>query len=99
MPDTAYLFGVVVLILVAVNIGAFYANVAISETGTQNSIDDISSNVDDLQATETSALNILLIFTGILGWSFGLLPFWLDLSLIFIRLFGYYLLARLIRGV
>jgi len=99
MRTDALFLLVIVAILVITNIAV--ANIRNEyENAADENQDDLS---DDLPgAIDSSGVNSVTTFqiiAGIFAWSFGLLPAWLDTFFIVLRLFGYYLIGKLIRGV
>lgn len=75
-----------------------------SELGNQSTLFNNDDVVGDAEASLTSATpdnsyTVLKTFAGILAWSFGLLPAWLDVALLVLRGIAWSIVYKWIRGV
>ena len=91
-----YIF--VVLIITNVLAGLLTAEFGNSSSTNTLNEEELEQGIDDLQA-ESGWLTTLKVFSGVFAWSFGLLPAWLDMYLLMLRAVGYFILAKIIRGV
>ena len=96
-----------ILILVVVNFVAFNFNSAIGEAAgefnTQNTVESARVIIDNLNDTSvlapvTGAVSTGKIIAGILLWTFGVLPLWLDLLLSVIRIIAVVSIIGIVRG-
>jgi len=101
--DTKYLI-TVLAVLIAINFGGVLIYQEFSGTSSQFN-DNLISNSSDLSVISESSgsgtgfVLWLKALSGILAWSFGLIPAWLDLILVMIRVLGYIIVIRMIRGI
>lgn len=98
--DSEFLFAIV-LILVVSSLVSASLQATFNSSSSSNNLDSVAQQSEDLTqvADSTTAITALKVLGSILIWSFGLLPTWLDTIFILLRIMGWYLLARVIRGV
>jgi ABC-type glucose/galactose transport system permease subunit len=93
--DISILSGIV---LVFILLGGLlpYVNAEFETTGTQANVDGLSANVGQevSGASAVSAFDVLFSIFTMFFWTFGALPFWLDLFFIVIRIIFAVTLAR-----
>ena len=100
MGDTATLIWIVSVLIVS----NLVAGVITTEFGGSSSTfdqDTVLSDVEFLKddVSEANSFTLLKIISGVLIWSFGLFPFWLDIMFLILRITGWLIVLKIARGV
>ncbi len=107
MATKEYILITCLVILIGVNFAVFNVRSSFEgsagEFSTQNVKDQQMGVVEALNSTSiiapiTGTITTGRILAGILLWSFGLLPVWLDLILTIVRLIALAMIIAIIRG-
>lgn len=92
--DTGILIGIVAVLLVTGTLLPFI-NSAFDDNETTFNTDGIEQ---DIAQNDIKTITFILSITSMFFWTFGLLPFWIDLFFVILRIAFYILLYRAFRG-
>ena len=101
MKSDTTIFTICVGILIAINFLIPLINEGFGSSGVQSNVSGFEDGFQDLQTTDES--NVFSFFQSLLGvifFSFGIIPFWLDVILFAVlRVPMYIIIGKWIRGV
>lgn len=101
--DTTYFLYVFIPLLV-INVGMAYINTGFGQPATTNNLDvtNASNAIEGIQEDASGIglgwLNAGRAVAGMVVWSFGLYPLWVEFPILILRILFIWLLIRLVRS-